>query len=76
VSGPAICVLDKVGELDYDGHAALKYSAAMEALTEAQKGKVRHLVRTDLADVFSDVQPLDVAYKDGTEGPTEGEPVH
>jgi hypothetical protein len=40
ISGRAVCVLDKVSQEDYHGHAALQYSELEERLTQKQKENV------------------------------------
>jgi len=51
--------LDKVGQEDYDGHAALEYSETEEGLTQKQKERYRPLIHAELADTFGEILSLD-----------------
>lgn len=64
ISGRAVCVLDKVTQEDYDGHAALEYSELEEGLTPKQKEKFRPLIHADLADAFGEILSLDRGFGD------------
>ena len=59
IRGRAVCVLDKVGQEDYDGHAALEYSETEEGLTQKQKERYRPLIHAELADTFGEILSLD-----------------
>jgi hypothetical protein len=53
----AVCVLDRVDEGEFDGHATMGYSKALGArLGEKQRGVKRATVRLDLAIVFSETE--------------------
>lgn len=58
-TGRAICVIDRVERGDHDGHAALGFSEALEALTERQKSQWRTTTRTNLIDVFGSLRAID-----------------
>ena len=62
--GRAICVLDKVGSGDHDGHAALEYSEAINRLTEKQKSRYRPLIHADLAEAFGKIISVDHGFAD------------
>jgi len=51
-TGRAVCVVDRVEQGDHDGHAALGFSEALEALSERQKSQWRTTTRNNLVDVF------------------------
>jgi hypothetical protein len=57
-----ICVIDKVTKHDYDGHAALRLADFPAGISEGRLGKLRTIVREDLAKKFSDIVSLDAAY--------------
>ena len=59
ISGPAICVIDRVEPGDYAGHAAIGYTEAMNALSDPQKKKTRPLVRLEAARRFGGVESAD-----------------
>jgi hypothetical protein len=58
----AICVIDRVSELDYDGHAALKYADLPGPIAPGRLGALRSIIREDLASRFEEIVPLAVAY--------------
>jgi hypothetical protein len=57
----ALCVLDKVDQGDFDGHATAGYAEVIERAQLSQKslGKVRAKIRMDVAEVFSDITSPD-----------------
>ena len=59
----SICVIDKVAAGDHEGHAALQYSAALEALgtqiSPQKLGTIRTAVHADLVDAFSEINELE-----------------
>lgn len=53
----AVCVLDRVDEGEFDGHATMGYSDALGArLSQKQRAIKRAEVRLDLANVFTGVE--------------------
>ena len=58
----SICVLDRVGPLDHDSHAALQYCEEQTSLLEGQLKRVRAHIAADLAKAFSNALPLDKAF--------------
>lgn len=57
-----ICVIDKVTPVDFDGHAALKYAELPGPISDGRLGRLRTLVREDLARCFGSMTSLDEAY--------------
>jgi len=57
--GRAVCVLDRVDPGDHDGHAALGFSEALEALPLKQKSLWRTTTRNNLVQAFGNIRPLD-----------------
>ena len=61
---PAVCVIDQVTEYDYDGHASLKYADLPSAVSGKRLGKLREIIRHDLASQFSKVLTIERAYRE------------
>ena len=58
----AVCVLDKVTDLDFDAHAALGYADNQQELGQKQKANLRARIRADLADIFGVFVPITEAF--------------
>jgi len=57
----SLCILDKVEEGDYDGHATTGYGegTAPQGIGQTYLGKVRLTIRLDLANEFSNIENPD-----------------
>ena len=57
--GRGVCLVDKVGEHDHDGHAALCWSESQGDLTEKQKERARETIKENLATAFGPISGVD-----------------
>jgi hypothetical protein len=55
----AFCVLDRVEQGDFDGHATVGYTDAPAGVAQGQLGTVRMAARLELANAFSEVRAPD-----------------
>jgi len=61
----SICVIDKVSVVDHDAHAALKYAELPSSIGEARLGRLRSIIRADLARSFDAIVSVEIAYGSG-----------
>lgn len=57
-----ICVIDRVTAVDHDGHAALKYADLPNTIGQTRLGRIRSIIREDLARAFGPIISLEEAY--------------
>ena len=58
----ALCVVDYVSPLDFDGHGILCYHDGLELLSEKQRARVRDAIDADVATAFGDIFPIEQAF--------------
>ena len=59
----AVCVLDKVEPLDYDGHAALEYCEDQQSITNQQtKALLRAGIAVALVSAFGEIRATDSVF--------------
>lgn len=51
-TGRAVCLTDVVSERDHDGHAALGWSESQNGMGETVRGRVREIIKNNLAEIF------------------------
>jgi hypothetical protein len=67
----AVCVIDKVTDLDFDGHAALGYADNQQQLGPKQKTVIRAQIQADLADAFGELVPITKVFGHDLASPSE-----